>query len=150
MATSNMVKMWYIAECPWKDECSKPSWSKTRSCASYESAEESRQFLLKHLKTSGHHWATCEEELLTCVANTPVLTDLVKKRFRPSQYKAEEGVEASAAKRGKTEATSEAASFSATAEAVAALAVCWRREQFVELGRGDCASRAVAAHHGHR
>ena len=121
MAASNMVQYWYIAECPWKDECSKASWQKTRSCHSYESPEVCRQLLLKHLQSSGNHWWTSEEDLHRAVADTPVLTDTCKKRFYPSQYQGEEGGGASAAKRVKVSPSTAGGSFSATADALAVL-----------------------------
>jgi hypothetical protein len=42
-------------DCPLHWECSKVAWDRQRKCESYESEEESRQFVLGHLRRSDKH-----------------------------------------------------------------------------------------------
>ena len=71
-----MHKRWYISECPLKDQRSKASWDKTRYCASYESAGESRKHLAHHLNSSGLHRDTVAENGSTYVEDLVALVDV--------------------------------------------------------------------------
>ena len=51
-------RCWWISECPLKEECSALSWGKTKGCASWRSAVESRAFLFDHLRRSSLHYST--------------------------------------------------------------------------------------------
>ena len=51
-----MVTRFFVLTCPFPDECSKTSWAKTKYCESYESEDEVRSNLHRHLTKCSLHW----------------------------------------------------------------------------------------------
>ena len=69
---------WYIPECPCKDECSQASWDRAKRCQSWNSEEECKANLFRHLRTSSLHWATDEAEHRELVDISIVFTEDVE------------------------------------------------------------------------
>ena len=59
---TNRATYWYVQGCPLAEECSKASWAKCQSCASWESEEHCRTLVFDHLRRSSlHYFAPIEE-----------------------------------------------------------------------------------------
>ena len=72
-----LVRKWWVPDCPYPEQCSKASWSRTSKCQSWNSAEECRALLLKHLRNSNLHWHTPAEEHERLVETVEVLEEEV-------------------------------------------------------------------------
>ena len=59
---TNRATYWYVQGCPLAEECSKASWAKCQSCASWESEEHCRTLVFDHLRRSSlHYYAPIED-----------------------------------------------------------------------------------------
>ena len=74
-STTGTTTRYFIETCPLADECTAASWHRTYNCQSYESEEDCKQKLLRHLRKSCHHWHRDEEELQAYVDMATVHTD---------------------------------------------------------------------------
>ena len=89
---------WWIECCPDGGFCSSASWKRTNKCASWESDEQSRLLLKRHLETSSLHEHLTKQEIAAhCAAvevcfqevevqeEEPPAAEPAKKRARSSQ-----------------------------------------------------------------
>ena len=68
-----MPTCWYVEECPFAHECTKPSWDRCRRCASYDGENAARKLLYTHCTKSSHHYGHTHEEVEEAVADAVIL-----------------------------------------------------------------------------
>ena len=70
-----MAPYWFISECPFASECSKPAWDRCKKCVSYESEDQCREFLHQHLCRSSLHFGQTAEAVAQAVEEATVHKD---------------------------------------------------------------------------
>ena len=79
---TGMVCTWYVAQCPWHEQCSVKAWARVY-CKSQRSEAHCRRILWSHLSVSSLHENETKEDIYQCASEWPVEMVMLKKWTRP-------------------------------------------------------------------